>query len=42
MNKYFTDPKREFLVRRLSLGLFPDGNLASLFQARYAMGYVSR
>ena len=40
MSKDIDDPRREFLVTALSLGLFAGGNLASLFQAGYARGDI--
>ena len=42
MGNELDDPRREFLVRALTLGLFTGGNLGSLFQAGYAMGDVPR
>ncbi len=42
MSKELDDPRREFLVRALTLGLFAGSNLASLYQASYAMGEVPR
>lgn len=42
MNKEIDDPRREFLVRALSVGLFAGSNLASLFQASYALGDIPR
>ena len=38
MRKDIDDPRREFLITALSLGLFGGANLASLFQAGYARG----
>jgi len=40
MNKEFDDPRREFLITALSLGLFGGANLASLFQAGHARGDI--
>lgn len=40
MSKETDDPRREFLVTALSLGLFAGANLASLFQAGHARGDI--
>jgi hypothetical protein len=40
MSKQFDDPRREFLITALSLGLFGGGNLASLFQSGHARGDI--
>jgi len=40
MRKNIDDPRREFLIKALSLGLFGGANLASLFQAGYARGDI--
>ncbi|MDH3761428.1 MAG: FecR family protein [Gammaproteobacteria bacterium] len=40
MNKETDDPRREFLLTALSLGLFAGANLASLFQAGHARGDI--
>ena len=40
MGKNIDDPRREFLITALSLGLFGGANLASLFQAGYARGDI--
>lgn len=36
------DPRRDFLIRSLSLGLFAGLNLASLFQSSHALGEVPK
>ena len=40
MRKNNDDPRREFLVKALSMGLFAGLNLASVFQPGYTMGRV--
>lgn len=40
MTKETDDPRREFLLTALSLGLFAGANLASLFQAGHARGDI--
>jgi hypothetical protein len=40
MSKDIDDPRRQFLVNALSLGLFAGANLAPLFQQSYAMGEI--
>ena len=40
MSKDVDDPRREFLVTALSLGLFAGGNLAGLLQAAHARGDI--
>ncbi|MCP4388060.1 MAG: FecR domain-containing protein [Gammaproteobacteria bacterium] len=40
MSKETDDPRREFLVTTLSLGLFAGANLASLFQTGHARGDI--
>jgi hypothetical protein len=40
MSKEIDDPRREFLVKALSLGLFGGSNFAGLYQASHAMGDV--
>ena len=40
MRKNIDDPRREFLITALSLGLFGGANLASLFQAGHARGDI--
>lgn len=40
MRKDTDDPRREFLITALSLGLFGGANLASLFQAGHARGDI--
>ncbi len=40
MSKDLDDPRRLFLVRALSLGLFATGQAASLFQASHARGDI--
>lgn len=38
MSQEIDDPRRDFLIRSLSLGLFAGANLASLFQGSHALG----
>ena len=38
MKQYVDDPRREFLIKSLSLGIFAGANLASLFQHGHALG----
>ena len=40
MTKDLDDPRRDFLVRALSLGLFATGQAAGLFQASHARGDI--
>ena len=40
MKQDVDDPRREFLIRSLTLGLFAGSNLASLFQPGHALGDV--
>ncbi len=40
MNENIEDPRREFLVRALTMGLFATPNLANLFQPSYALGNI--
>ncbi len=40
MSKDLDDPRRDFLVRALSLGLFATGQAAGLFQASHARGDI--
>jgi hypothetical protein len=40
MSKDLDDPRRDFLVKALGLGLFAGPNLASLLQPGYALGDV--
>ena len=42
MRKYIDDPRRDFLVKALSLGLFVAPNLAGLFQESHALGDISK
>ena len=40
MSKYKGDPRREFLINALSLGVFAGANAAGLFQSGHALGKV--
>lgn len=40
MSKDMEDPRREFLIKALSLGLFAGANLNSLFQSGHARGDI--
>jgi len=40
MNKNIEDPRREFLIKALSLGLFAGASLNSLFQTGHARGDI--
>lgn len=40
MSKDIDDPRREFLLQALSLGLFGAANFAGLFQASHALGDI--
>lgn len=40
MRKNIDDPRREFLVRALTMGLFAGGNLAGLFHPSHARGDI--
>jgi hypothetical protein len=42
MGKEVDDPRREWLLRALSLGLFAGANLGGLFQASHALGEVPK
>ena len=42
MKKEIDDPRREFLVEALSLGLFAGTGLASIFRPAYALGEIPK
>jgi hypothetical protein len=42
MRKVIDDPRREFLVRALSMSLFAGSGMAQLFQPGHAMGEIPR